>query len=173
MHDRSAFYQQTEMTIRPKHQYTEQEAYDRLSALCASAEHCTADIMKKLREWGVDDGDQQRIINRLTQERYIADDRYARAFIRDKYIYNKWGRNRLTQELKLRHIPMAAICAAMEEIDDEEYNNILTSMLQKKKKSIKARSNYEMRSKLYRFAISHGYTMDEIAAVIGELGESE
>lgn len=38
------------MTVR-HHIYTEQEAYQKLSALCASAEYCEADMRKKMREW--------------------------------------------------------------------------------------------------------------------------
>ena len=73
-----------------KRQLTEQEAYDRLSALCVSSEHCTAEMEKKMGEWGIDSEAQERIIIRLNNEHFIDDTRYARAFVRDKYRYNDW-----------------------------------------------------------------------------------
>lgn len=154
-----------------KRQLTEQEAYDRLSALCASSEHCTAEMENKMGEWGIDSEVQERIIIRLNNEHFIDDTRYARAFVRDKYRYNKWGRNRLCQELKLKHIPATVINEAMEEIDEDQYMTILTNELQKKKASIKASNDYELRCKLYRFAISRGYATDEIERAIGSQDE--
>lgn len=43
-----------------KHIYTEQEAYLKLSALCASAEYCEYDLQKKMRNWEVVKDNGQR-----------------------------------------------------------------------------------------------------------------
>ncbi|MBP3756716.1 MAG: RecX family transcriptional regulator, partial [Prevotella sp.] len=74
---------------------TEQEAFTRLSAQCAQAEHCQHEMVEKMRRWGIADDVQARVMARLVGERYVDDERYARAFVKDKVKYNKWGRRKV------------------------------------------------------------------------------
>ena len=72
-----------------KKDMTEQEAYLQLAALCAQAEHCQQEMRDKMRRWELDETVQNRILARLVKERYIDDERYARAFVKDKIHYNR------------------------------------------------------------------------------------
>ena len=83
-----------------KKDMTEQEAYLQLAALCAQAEHCQQEMRDKMRRWELDETVQNRIIDRLIKERYVDDERYARAFVKDKIRYNKWGRRKVQQARK-------------------------------------------------------------------------
>ena len=83
---------------------TEQEAYLHLAALCAQAEHCQQEMRDKMRRWELDETVQNRIIDRLIKERYVDDERYARAFVKDKIRYNKWGRRKVQQALWMKRI---------------------------------------------------------------------
>ena len=47
---------------------TEQEAYLRLAALCAQAEHCEQEMRDKMRRWGLDEAAQDKVVERLTKE---------------------------------------------------------------------------------------------------------
>ncbi|MBQ2298361.1 MAG: RecX family transcriptional regulator, partial [Bacteroidaceae bacterium] len=89
---------------KKKHQYTEKEAYLKLSALCAMGEHCCYDMMKKMRNWEMDEGSEERIIAQLIKEKFIDEERFAKAFVRDKFQYNRWGKIRIIKELKMRKI---------------------------------------------------------------------
>ena len=62
---------------------TEQEAYLQLAALCAQAEHCQQEMRDKMKRWGIAAAIQERIVARLVKERYIDDERFARAFVKD------------------------------------------------------------------------------------------
>lgn len=143
-------------------QKTEQEAYLALAALCAQAEHCQWEMTEKMRRWELSDEAQARIMERLVKERYVDDERYARAFVKDKVRYNKWGRRKIEQALWQKHIDDDIRQRILDEIDDEEYLSILRPLLQQKRKSTKAQSDYELNQKLIRFALSHGYTYDII-----------
>ena len=83
---------------------TEQEAYLKLAALCANAEHCQHEMLEKMRKWEVPEAVQARVMARLVKERYVDDERYARAFVKDKIRYNKWGRRKVQQGLWMKHI---------------------------------------------------------------------
>ena len=47
-------------------------------------------------------------------------------------------------------------------IDAEEYQETLRSLLEAKRKTVKARNEYELKGKLIRFALGRGYEMNEI-----------
>ena len=63
---------------------TPPEALHRAAALCSSSEHCIADIREKLSRWGIGEPDARTIVERLVQERFIDEGRYAIAFAKDK-----------------------------------------------------------------------------------------
>ena len=145
---------------------TEQEAYLRLTALCAQAEHCQQEMRDKMKRWTVDETVQNRIIARLVKERYIDDERYARAFVKDKIRYNKWGRRKVQQALWLKHIDADIQQKVLDEIDEKEYLDVLRPLLKLKRKTIKAQSDYELNQKLLRFALRRGFTFDIIRQCI-------
>ena len=145
-----------------KKEITEQEAYLQLAALCAQAEHCQQEMRDKMRRWELDETAQNRIVARLVKERYIDDERYARAFIKDKIRYNKWGRRKVQQALWLKHIDADIQQRVLDEIDEKEYLDVLRPLLKQKRKSIKAESDYELNQKLVRFALGRGFGFDII-----------
>ena len=154
-------------------QKTEQEAYLTLASLCANAEHCQWEMREKMRRWDLSEEAQTRILNRLVSERYIDDVRFARAFVKDKVKYNKWGRRKVEQALWQKHINEDIRQQVLDEIADEDYVLVLRPMLQQKRKSIKANSDYELNGKLIRFAVSRGFTMDIIKQCISVSDEDE
>lgn len=136
---------------------TEQEAYLQLAAVCAQAEHCEQEMRDKMKRWGMDIEAQNRVIERLAQERYIDNERYARAFVKDKVRYNKWGRRKVQQALWMKRIDDDIQQRVLDEIDDAEYLKVLMPLLKQKRKSIKAANDYELNQKLVRFALSRGF----------------
>ena len=152
---------------------TEQEAYLQLAALCAQAEHCQQEMRDKMRRWELDETVQNRIVTRLVKERYVDDERYARAFVKDKIRYNKWGRRKVQQALWQKHIDADVQQRVLDEIDEIEYLDILRPLLKQKRKSIKAESDYELNQKLARFALSRGFTFDLIRQCLDVDDESE
>ncbi|MFA4046034.1 RecX family transcriptional regulator [Prevotella sp. PCHR] len=141
---------------------TENEALLRLSAMCASAEHCSYEMTEKMRKWELPDDAAARVMERLVNDKYIDDERYSRFFVKDKLRYNKWGRRKIDQALFMKRIPEDIRQAVLSEITDEEYAGILRPLLKSKRKSTKAASEYEMNGKLIRFAMSRGFDMDVI-----------
>lgn len=145
-----------------KKEMTEQEAYLQLSALCAQAEHCQQEMRDKMKRWELDEAVQDRIVNRLVKERFVDDERYARAFVKDKIRYNKWGARKIRQALWMKHIDSDIQQQVLAEIDEKEYLDVLRPLLKQKRKTTKAQSDYELNQKLVRFALGRGYTYQVI-----------
>ena len=145
-----------------KKEMTEQEAYLQLATLCAQAEHCEQEMRDKMKRWEIDETAQNRIIDRLVKERYIDNERYARAFVKDKIRYNKWGRRKVQQALWMKRIDNDIQQRVLDEIDEKEYLDVLHPLLKQKRKSTKAANDYELNQKLVRFALGRGFTFDII-----------
>jgi regulatory protein len=112
------------------------------------------------------DEERTRILRHLTEEKYIDDRRYAEAFVRDKYRFNKWGRIKIAQGLRMKGIDNNTISEAMHCIDEEEYLAILRNLIKAKRKSTHGASEYEINGKLMRFATSRGFEFASIRKCI-------
>ncbi len=153
-----------------KKEMSMEAALIKAEAYCAASEHCKADVLVKLQQWGVAEDACRKVLEHLVEKKYIDETRYAAFFVRDKYRFNQWGRIKIGQALRMKHIPSSCIAEAMEEIDEEEYRSILLALLHKKIHSVKASNGYERQGKLVRFAMGHGYEMEDIISCIKELG---
>lgn len=152
---------------------TEQGAYLQLAQLCARSEHCQYELTEKMRRWGMAPEAQARVMARLVGERYVDDERYCRAFVRDKIRYNKWGRRKVEQALWMKRIDTEIQQRILGEVDDEEYLSVLRPLLKQKRRTLKAVSDYEENQKLVKFALSRGFTFDIIRQCIdGDIDET-
>ena len=152
---------------------TEQEAYLQLAALCAQAEHCEQEMRDKMKRWELDETAQNRVVERLMKERFIDNERYARAFVKDKIRYNKWGRRKVQQALWLKRIDADIQQRVLDEIDEKEYLDVLRPLLKQKRRSTKAADEYELNQKLVRFALSRGFTFDVIRQCLDVADEEQ
>ena len=125
--------------------------------LCSQREYCVNDIEMKLESWGVATSDAKKIIDSLLKENFINEERYSRAFAKDKFNYNKWGKIKIASHLKAKKIPTKTISQALDSIDSDLYFNTIKTTLESRKKSIKAKNNYELKAKLVRFGLSKGF----------------
>ena len=141
---------------------TENDAFLTLAALCAQAEHCQYEMLEKMRRWELPEEAQARVMAKLVKERYVDDERYAQAFVKDKIRYNKWGRRKVEQALWQKRIDEEIRNSVLNDVDDEEYLSVLRPLLKQKRKTIKAKNDYELNQKLVRFALGRGFTFDII-----------
>lgn len=141
----------------PRKPITPNNAFLRLSTLCARCEQAEGDLRKKLHDWGVSSSDADDIITRLQQERYLDNERFARAYCRDKLRFNGWGRIKIAFMLKGKGIEQEYIDAALSEIDEEQYSTILNDVLIAKVKTLKDKEPEQARASLLRFAASRGF----------------
>ena len=70
---------------------TPEQALTTLMAMCARAERSSGDARRLMTRWGVAEQDQEGVLQRLIDDRFIDDRRYAAAFVRDKRTFNGWG----------------------------------------------------------------------------------
>ena len=151
-----------------------EKALFKAAAYCSKAEHCISEIKKKLIAWNCSEEDTEKIIKYLITEKYINEERYCRSFIRDKFRFSKWGKDKIKYNLKMKSIREDVFIDILdEEIEDENYSEILTELLKSKMRTVKYKSDFELRAKLYQFARSRGFSSNDITKAIDSLNLKE
>jgi len=140
----------------------EQASLHKAAAYCSTVERCVSEVEEKLVKWEQDEKASERIIQYLIKEKFIDENRYCKCFVSDKLRFNKWGKIKISYMLQQKKIPQHIISSALQQIDEEEYNNILIELLKEKRKFVKGKTKYEEQIKLTRFAAGRGFSFEEI-----------
>ena len=149
-----------------KKQYTFDELFHKAASYCSISEHCSREVTQKLVAWGVEEPDRLKIIERLMDDDFINEKRYAKSFVRDKFHLNKWGKIKITMALREKGIDKELINNSLNLIDEGEYEELLASLLKSKQKTIKYEFEYEKQGKLFRFAQSRGFENQVIERIL-------
>ena len=154
-----------------KQPITEQEALLKLSALCARAEHSSGEMLEKMRRWQMPDDACERVLDRLIEEKFVDDERFARLFVREKIRFDRWGRRKIEQVLYRKGVDADVSRRVLDEVDNEEYVAQLKKLLATKRRSVKADNDYELRIKLIKYAMSRGFDYGVIRCCIDDVDE--
>jgi regulatory protein len=130
--------------------------------LCSRQERCRSEIAGKLEARNVSPGNREKILQVLTTENFINEQRFSEAFSRDKLKFNKWGKMKIRHMLKAKQIPESIIESALNQLDEEYYLGILEEEMRKKRSKIKGSNAFEIRGKLFRFASQRGFEPGDI-----------
>ncbi|MTK53706.1 regulatory protein RecX [Paludibacter sp.] len=130
------------------------------AAYSSKQEVCSADIEAKLQLWGADADQSEKIVSYLVEQKYIDNERFCSAFVNDKLRFNKWGKLKITQALRMKKIPDSLLERVFSEMDVSLYEQTLSELLRKKVREVKAASDYERRGKLLNFALQRGFEYD-------------
>ena len=143
------------------------QALSKAMAYCARQEHAEGEVRGKLRSWGLTENDTDQIISKLIQEKCLDNERYARAFVRDKLTLNGWGRIKIRYMLHGKGVESRIIDKALDEIDEEHYLGILKDLLEKKARTLKNEENpLIVRQKLINFAMGRGFEPDRVVPLL-------
>lgn len=143
----------------------------RAMALCAGSEKCVSDIESKLIQWGLEQSERIKITERLVKEKFIDEERFAVAYALDKFRQNKWGRVKISSMLRSKGLKEAVIRKGLDALDENLYAETLKKLVAAQKRHVKAKSNFELRGKLIRFAVSRGFETDLVYDAVNELLE--
>ncbi len=158
---------------KPPKKYTSKaDALIKLQRYCAYQERCHKEVRSKLLELGIYGHNLEEIISQLIEEKFLNEERYARAFARGKFRIKQWGRSRITRELKMRDISDYCIRKALEEIDEGDYAKTLEDFLAKKAALLNGESEFERNSKLAQYALRRGFEQDLVWEAIRKIKPS-
>ncbi|HLN56799.1 MAG TPA: regulatory protein RecX [Bacteroidales bacterium] len=143
-------------------------ALSKAMKLCSGREFCKKDIREKASSWGVSQDDSEKIITLLVSEKFIDEHRYATAYVRDKFNYNKWGKVKIAAGLKMKGIPHETIREAIDSLDVDKYRQCLGDLINSQRKRVKSKNLYDLKGKLMRYGLSKGFESSLLYEILGE-----
>lgn len=139
---------------------TEPQALNRAASYCSRAERCEYDVRRKLISWELPEDAVLRILKRLKDEKFLSNERFSRSFINDKMKFNKWGRTKIVYELRKRNIAESVYLPILDELSTNEFEEQLMHILTVKARTVKGKNEYDKKTKLIRFAVGRGFSLD-------------
>ena len=109
------------------------------------------------------------IIVHLIQHNFLNEERFAKTYVRGKLKVKKWGKRRLTLELKKKDISKININQALTEIDEAEYNEIFNDLAEKRYNSIQEKDKYKKKRKLADYLLYRGWESYLVDDKVNEL----
>ena len=137
--------------------FTVAEAQKKLEHYCAYQERCHKEVRQKLKDLNMIPEAMDIIIVHLLEHNFLNEERFAKIFVRGKFHIKKWGRFRLTQELKRKDISKININAALREISDDEYIGVFNDLAEKRANMILETNKLKKKKKLIDYLLYRGW----------------
>ena len=142
------------------------KALSRAMHYCAYQERSQKEVLTKLKAWGVSDLTSQNILATLIEKDYVNEERFSKAFVSGKFFLKKWGKIKITIELKAKGIDKGLIAKGLEEISDKEYKACLAKLISEKTKIIKGENDYIVNNKVANYLLRKGFESELIWEMI-------
>lgn len=140
-----------------------------MAKYCAYQERCVKDVCDKLKTYDIPEESKKEILAYLLDNRFVNDERFAKAFVRGKINQSGWGVNKIRFQLVRKGIAKELIDAAFEEFDPELYKEKLIAVLKAKAKTVKAENDFQKRQKLAAYALQKGFEASLVFEVVKEI----
>ena len=145
------------MPKAPAKPLTPDQVLEKMAKYCAYQERCVKDVKDKLKSFDLPEKEKTKILDYLLDNRFVDNERFAKAFVRGKVNQSGWGVNKIRFHLMQKGIDKELIDEALGQPDEEVYRQRLIDILKTKSKTVKAASDYEKKRKLAAYAMQKGF----------------
>ncbi|MBC7438917.1 MAG: RecX family transcriptional regulator [Flavobacterium sp.] len=150
--------------------FTFHEAQIKLEHYCSYQERCHLEVVQKLRTLGMITQATDLIMVHLIDNNFLNESRFACSFARGKHRIKSWGKIRIVNELKARHISKFNIDLALKEISFEEYCTTFEQLANRQWEIMTEKNALKKRKKFCDFMLRKGF---ESAMVYEKMRELE
>jgi regulatory protein len=125
---------------------------------CQYQERCHQQVRDKLYSLGANTEEVECLIATLIEKDLLNEQRFANAYTRGHFINKKWGRIKIKYALKQLKVSDFCISKSMKEIKDQDYENVLKGLIEKKNKDYKATTiAWQRKAKIQQYLLQKGY----------------
>lgn len=159
----------------PKERNAE-DALKVLQWLCSKMERCESDARRSLYRWRVPREEWNEIIEKLKQDKFIDNERYAGCYVQNKVSNSEWGITKIRTALRIKGIDNQIIESAIEEhTTKDEMQRKLDDLVKLKiaREKDRAKNEYDLRCKIFRTAASRGFDFEQINTTINKYLKDE
>ena len=145
-------------TPYPQGRVSREKALQKLKHFCGYQERSHADVKQKLYALGLFKTEVEEIMTQLIEEGYLNEQRFATLFASGKFRIKGWGRQKISYELRLKHISEFCIKKALADIDEAEYLKSFSRLAEKKWNSLHTEKNIFVRTnKCHQYLLQRGF----------------
>ncbi len=140
---------------------------------CARQEYSRRQMYQRLAKRGASQEECNYILSALEDDGFINELRFARAFVHDKFHFEKWGRLKIAFKLSVDHqIAQSIINEALSQLNAEAELCLLEELLLAKLRRGDPLTP-EAKLKLFHFAEQRGFTRAQIYTVLKQIGSND
>lgn len=145
---------------------TKEQAIQKLKHYCTYQERSHMEVKQKLYTLRVPKSMHDEILGSLIEDDYLNEERFAKQYAGGKWRMKKWGRNKIIQKLREKHISPYVVNAALKEIDEDEYLEVLKNEAGEKYRLLKHEQYLIRRKKTADYLLQKGFEADLVNSII-------
>lgn len=149
--------------------FTVAEAQLKLEFYCAYQERCHEEVFQKLKSMNMIPQAIDLIIVHLIEHNFLNEERFACSFARGKHRIKFWGKIRIVNELKQRHISKYNIEKGLKEITPEDYLITFNTLAENHWQALRETHLLKKRKKFCDFLLRKGFESNLIYDKVKEL----
>jgi regulatory protein len=138
------------------------DAIIKARTFCNYRERCHKELREKLYNLGLWKRDVDHVIMQMIEENLLNEERFAKSYARGHFYNKKWGKYKITVELRSKQIHDRLIKEALMEIDEDDYQSMIKKLIDRKAKELKGKP-FEKKQKVSRYLLQKGYSYNEIS----------
>ncbi len=108
----------------------------------------------------------KEVINTLQSIGYLDDDKYTKAFIKDKLSFTTWGDYKIINELNRLGVSPTVIEDNISLLKSEEIEKRINKIIEKDIRTNKKYTGIKLKNKIYNHLLTSGYSKEKVISVI-------
>lgn len=152
-----------------KSHFSLKEVIQKLEYYCSYQERCHTEVYEKLYTFDTSHDEKEEVIVHLIQNNFLNEERFALLFTISKLHQKKWGKIRITQELKVRKISTYLINKAINSLSIEEYNVTFHLLSEHYWEFISEKNKLKKRKKFCDYLLRKGWESDLVYSKAKEM----
>ena len=110
----------------------------------------------------------EEVINKLLKSRYLDDDKFTKAFIKDKLNFTTMGDYKLRKELERLGVSTSIIEDNISSIDNNILEEKIKKIIEKDLRTNKKYSGINLKNKIYNHLLTQGYSVDKVIEILNK-----
>ena len=132
-------------------------------SFCAYQERCRSEVTIRMRSFGLTREQTEGVIEKLEEEGFINDERFASMYAGSKFRVLRWGKVKIKAGLRSKGVADSLIIQALSEIDEEQYVNCLHELAVAKLRTLKGISDQRVVKQIvFAYLASKGFEQNLI-----------
>jgi|TARA_B110000027_G_scaffold35705_1_gene39489 regulatory protein len=146
-----------------------QQAKNKAARYCVGAERSPHQVLTKLQLYGLELEDALVALEALKEANFTNEKRFVSAFVNDKFKFNKWGKIKISIELRKHKISSSHIEEGLSTLNSSDYESKINELIDQKWDQVQGQEIFLIKKKkTCQFVISKGFESHLVLALFDQ-----